>query len=412
MRSGPLSVTELNEYVRRSLAGDPMLQGIAIRGEINNFKRHTSGHLYFSLKDENSRIACVMFRQHAMMLRFQPQDGMQVILSGSAGLYTASGSYQFYGEAMSSDGAGVLYEQYLRIKERLQKEGLFDAALKKPLPLLPRAVGIVTSGSGAVLHDIVTVARRRFPAARMILRAAQVQGEGAALDITKGIQEIAELADVEVIIIGRGGGSLEDLWAFNEEILVRAVAACEKPIISAVGHETDVTLTDFAADVRAATPSAAAEIAVPSKAELMGRINGMRERFLSLAEQCLEKKRADLLGLTGRLSQHDPVHRLHLAQSRRDMMEKRLHTAAWAGYQLLLSTATGVIDRFKLSGPEQTLRRGYVIAFSRGKPVQFARQADWEMDLMFQDGRVKVRTLEIQLNTREEKDGQKNGNAV
>ena len=412
MRSGPLSVTELNEYVRRSLAGDPMLQGIAIRGEINNFKRHTSGHLYFSLKDENSRIACVMFRQHAMMLRFQPQDGMQVILSGSAGLYTASGSYQFYGEAMSSDGAGVLYEQFLRIKERLQKEGLFDAALKKPLPLMPRAIGIVTSGSGAVLHDIITVARRRFPAARMILRAAQVQGEGAALDITKGIREIAELDDVEVIIIGRGGGSLEDLWAFNEEVLVRAVAACEKPIISAVGHETDVTLTDFAADVRAATPSAAAEIAIPSKAELMGRINGMRERFLSVAEQCLEKKRADLIGLTGRISQHDPVHLLRLAQSRRDMMEKRLRTAAWAGYQLLLSAATGAVDRFKLSGPEQTLRRGYVIAFSQGKPVQFARQAEEEMDLMFQDGRVKVRTLDIQLNAQEEKDGQENGNAV
>ncbi len=412
MRSGPLSVTELNEYVRRSLAGDPMLQGIAIRGEINNFKRHTSGHLYFSLKDENSRIACVMFRQHAMMLRFQPQDGMQVILSGSAGLYTASGNYQFYGEAMASDGSGVLYEQFLRIKERLQREGLFDAALKKPLPLLPRAIGIVTSGSGAVLHDIITVARRRFPSARMILRAAKVQGEGAALDITRGLQEIAGLEDVEVIIIGRGGGSLEDLWAFNEEVLVRAVAACDKPIISAVGHETDITLTDFAADVRAATPSAAAEIAVPSKAELMNRIQGMNERFLSLADQCIEKKRTDLFEWIGRLSQHDPVHLLRLAQSRRDMLEQQLHTAAWAGYQLLLSSVTGVIDRFVLSGPDQTLRRGYVIVFSQGKPIQFARQAEGEMDLMFQDGMVMVQTLDKQLNTQEDRTGQENGNAV
>jgi len=411
MQSSPLNITELNEYVRRSLAGDPMLQGIAIRGEISNFKQHTSGHLYFSLKDETSRIACVVFRQYAMMLRFQPQDGMRVILTGSVGLYTASGNYQFYGEAMASDGAGVLYEQFLRIKERLQKEGLFDAALKKPLPLLPRAIGIVTSGGGAVLHDIITVARRRFPSARMIFRAAQVQGEGAALDIVKGLDEIAALKEVEVIIIGRGGGSLEDLWAFNEEILVRAVAACKKPVISAVGHETDVTLTDFAADVRAATPSAAAEIAVPSKAELLNRVLGMNERFLSLTDQCLERKRTDLSELIGRLSQHDPAQLLRLAQSRREMLKKRLHAAASAVYQLRLSYTSGVVERFLLSGPDQTLRRGYAIALSKGKPVQFASQASEEMDLMFQDGMVKVKTLEIKMNAQEGKNGKTNRNA-
>ena len=190
MQASALSVSDLNEYVRRSLAGDPMLQGIAVRGEVSNFRPYASGHWYFSLKDENSRIACVMFRQHNMGLRFKPQDGMKVVLIGSAGLYTVSGSYQFYAEAMLQDGVGELFQRYNALKDKLLKEGLFDAARKRPLPLLPRAMGIVTSGSGAVLHDILTVAHRRFANMPLILRPAQVQGEGAAEDLVQALHEV------------------------------------------------------------------------------------------------------------------------------------------------------------------------------------------------------------------------------
>ena len=272
MQQTALTVSDLNEYVRRSLAGDPMLHGIALRGELSNFKPYASGHWYFSLKDENSRIQCVMFRQYNMALRLRPQDGMRVVLRGSVGLYVSSGSYQFYAEHMQEDGVGELFLRFNALKEKLLKEGLFDPMRKRPLPLLPRAVGIVTSASGAVLHDIKTVSGRRFPGLPLILRPAQVQGEGAAEDLARGLQEIAALPQVDVVIIGRGGGSMEDLWAFNEEILVRAVAACGKPVISAVGHETDTTLCDFAADMRAPTPSAAAELAVPDRAELLSRL--------------------------------------------------------------------------------------------------------------------------------------------
>lgn len=402
MQSSPLSVTELNEYVRRSLAGDPMLQGLDLRGEISNFKRHSSGHLYFSLKDENCRIACVLFRQHAQMLRFQPQDGLRVVLSGSVGLYTAGGSYQFYGEMMRADGRGSLYEQFLKVKETLQKEGLFDAALKKPLPLMPRAIGIVTSSGGAVLHDIMTVARRRFPAMQLILRASQVQGEGAADDLVRGLHEVAALETVDVIIIGRGGGSLEDLWAFNEECLVRAISACSKPVISAVGHETDVTLTDFAADVRAATPSAAAELAVPSREELRNRLRRQQGVISELARQRIEQKSSALSRIISRLGLTNPVNHLNLAISRQKMLKQRLQASAQSVFDLIYSDAQGLIGRFELSGPRQTLNRGYVIALDRGRPVKSAKEAAEEMQLQFHDGQVLVKTLGIQLATGED----------
>ena len=407
MQPGPLSVSSLNEYVRRSLAGDPMLQGIALRGEISNFKRHTSGHLYFSLKDETSRIACVMFRQYAQMLRFAPGDGMSVVLSGSVGLYTATGSYQFYGEAMAADGAGALYERFLRLKEKLQKEGLFDASRKRALPLLPRGVGIVTSGGGAVFHDIVTVTRRRFPGMPLILRASQVQGAGAAEDLAAGLDALARLDEVDVIIIGRGGGSLEDLWAFNEETLVRAVASCPKPVVSAVGHETDVTLSDFAADVRAATPSAAAEIAVPSAAELDARVSGLLRGLDTQAAQALERKQSHLNGLLTRLGLADPASRLALASARQTLLSSRLNAAANSVFASIQAGAKAAMERFALAGPQQTLNRGYVIALKDGRPVKSAGVASGVMDLMFHDGTVRVNTLETYMQAKEDSDGEK-----
>ncbi len=402
MQARALSVSDLNEYVRRSLAADPMLQDMIIRGEVSNFKRHSSGHLYFSLKDESSRVACVMFRQYAQMLRFYPQDGMMVLLSGSVGLYTASGSYQFYGQAMQKDGVGALYERFLQLKDQLQKEGLFDAARKKPLPLLPRAVGVVTSATGAVIQDILTVTRRRFENMPVILRPAQVQGEGAAEDLRAGLLEIAALEEVDVIIIGRGGGSLEDLWAFNNEALVRAIAACQKPVISAVGHETDVTLADFAADMRAPTPSAAAELAVPLKKDLQERADGMLTALLISLERQLNQKSVLMNAQITRLQQSNPTQKIALALLSQGALQDRLHAAAALSLERLSTAAQAALARLKYAGPDLNLVRGYAIALWEGRPVTRAERAPEEMTLLFQDGRVKVKRLAVTLYDNEE----------
>lgn len=324
-----------------------------------------------------------------------------VLLSGSAGLYAASGSYQFYGQAMEKDGLGALYERFLMLRDKLQKEGLFDAARKRPLPLLPRAVGVVTSATGAVINDILTVTHRRFPNMPVILRPAQVQGEGAAGDLLAGLREIAALEQVDVVIIGRGGGSLEDLWAFNDEALVRAIADCEKPVISAVGHESDVTLADFAADMRAPTPSAAAELAVPIKSDLVNRVDGVLQALLSGAERELMQKSALLSELTARLQNNSPAQTLALALSEHKALAGRLHAAVSMSFQRLQNAAEAVLARLTYAGPSQTLERGYVIALSGDHPVTRAKDAPGEMTLMFQDGRVQVKTLTVSLKDKE-----------
>ena len=265
MKGLTLSVSQLNDYVRRSLASDPLLRGLCVTGEISNLKRHVSGHWYFTLKDEEAAINCAMFRQSAMSLRFRPENGQRVRAFGSVSLYVKTGSYQLYVDAMEPDGVGDLYMRFEALKRKLSEEGLFDAQLKKQLPFLPKGVGIVTSKTGAVVHDIAQVTWRRFPGMPLVLCPVKVQGEGAAAEIAEGLRTLDKRTDIDVIIVGRGGGSMEDLWAFNEEKVARAIAACKKPVISAVGHETDVTIADFTADVRAATPSVAAELADPVK---------------------------------------------------------------------------------------------------------------------------------------------------
>ncbi len=397
MQASALSVSDLNEYVRRSLAGDPMLQHIAVRGEISNFKPYSSGHWYFSIKDEMSRLACVMFRQHNMSLRFMPKDGMKVVLTGSAGLYVSSGSYQFYAEGMAEDGIGELFQRYNALKDKLQKEGLFDPLIKRPLPLLPRAIGVVTSASGAVLHDILTVTRRRFPNMTVILRAAQVQGEGAQDDLVRGLQELARLDIIDVIIIGRGGGSLEDLWAFNEEALVRAVAACAKPVISAVGHETDVTLCDFAADMRAATPSAAAELAVPDKRELQLKIASLAGALYQTARNRLLMIGAAAQSLEQALRAQNPSAVLQRAAQRLALAQAALNSTSQGALREWRSKVQALRGALSAMGPAQTLKRGYVIALSDGRPLTRASQAPEKMSLIFQDGKVLVKTLSIEM---------------
>ena len=368
------SVSELNEYVRRSLAADPMLHGVRLQGEISNFKRHSSGHWYFSLKDEEAAINCAMFRQATYGAGFRPEDGMRVELTGSVGLYGKTGAYQFYVEAMAQAGLGALYLRYEALKRKLEAEGLFDPAQKRAIPLLPRAVGIVTSKTGAVLHDIQTVAWRRNPAMRLVLCAAAVQGTDAARQIVRALHALDQREEIDVIIVGRGGGSMEDLWPFNEEAVARAIAACRTPVISAVGHETDVTIADFVADLRAPTPSAAAELAVCDRDELLGELEGLRQQLQHAAQGALREKQVALTALWERLRRQSPARQLDELEKRRQLLLTRLQTGA----QQSLSERRHALEllqaRLRSAGPAQVLARGYALVLKGGAPVSGAAQ--------------------------------------
>lgn len=310
MAEWTISVTQLNEYVRKMISGDPMLRSIKVRGEISGFKKHVSGHLYFTLKDEGARVQCVMFRQHALYLNFAPRDGMKVVLTASASLYTQNGTYQLYAEAMTQEGAGELYMRFEALKAKLSAEGLFDPSVKKPIPMLPETIGVVTSRTGAVLRDIVRVAGRRNPRVSILLAAASVQGAGAAEEIVSAIDRLNEDGRADVILCGRGGGSIEDLWPFNEEIVARAIARSGIPVISCVGHETDFTIADFVADLRAPTPSAAAELAVPVLDELIGEVDVLAVRMTRALLGRQEILRSRLERLTASAALTDPKRTL------------------------------------------------------------------------------------------------------
>ena len=384
-----LSVSELNGYVQRLLASDPMLQGIQMRGEISNFKRHSSGHCYFVLKDDQARIQCVMFRSYAQMVPLRPSDGMRVVVGGHVALYSRDGQYQFYAEAMRPDGMGELYLQFERLKQKLQQEGLFDAARKRPLPLLPVGVGIVTSPTGAVLQDIRQIAARRNPGVPLILYPARVQGPGAAVEIVAGIRALERHPQVDVIIVGRGGGSLEDLWPFNEEAVARAIHACKKPVVSAVGHETDFTIADFVADLRAPTPSAAAELTLPDRRELQDRLNELREalaRSLRTRHQ-LARERLGVLG--AQLAARHPAQVLERRRTRLEGLSQLL--ALHMGRRMAESgqRLEGLRARLEGLGPAQVLRRGYALVTDRkGNPIVRAMRCGegQEISVRLQDG--------------------------
>lgn len=268
-----LSVTQINEYIRALIAQDEILSVIIVRGEVSNLTMHRSGHIYFTLKDESSVLKAVMFRSSAQRVKFALKEGMNIIVYGRISLYTPSGQYQLYAEDIQPDGIGALYVAYEQIKEKLAKEGLFDASRKKEIPKLPASVGIVTSPTGAAIHDMINVMGRRFPLAKLVLYPALVQGESAYKTLIEGIEYFNQSKSVDVIIIGRGGGSMEDLWAFNNVELAYTIAKSDIPVISAVGHESDFTICDFVSDLRAPTPSAAAELAVPNVLSVRNDIN-------------------------------------------------------------------------------------------------------------------------------------------
>ncbi len=289
-----LSVTQLNEYIKMLLDGSPILLDICVKGEISNFVNHRTGHFYFSLKDEGGVVRAVMFKGSAAKLKFVPENGMKVIARGRVSSFVRDGQYQLYCEDMEPDGIGALYVAYEQLKRKLEEEGLFSEDSKRPLPKIPTRVGIITSPTGAAVRDMINITGRRFPYAELVLYPSLVQGESAAKNLIAGVEYFNRTRRVDVIIIGRGGGSIEDLWAFNDEMLARAVAASAIPVISAVGHETDFTICDFASDRRAPTPSAAAELAVPDTAELKRKINNVTARMELLLSKAIEIRRTNL----------------------------------------------------------------------------------------------------------------------
>ncbi|MCK4459589.1 MAG: exodeoxyribonuclease VII large subunit, partial [Methanosarcinales archaeon] len=294
------TVHELTQYVKQRLQNDPSLNNISVRGEISNFVHHTSGHMYFTMKDAHSQLNCVMFRGANQKLRFKPGSGMKVVCGGNITVYEARGVYQLLVWAIQPDGIGALYQAFEQLKEQLSKKGFFDDAHKKPLPAFPETIGIVTSRTGAVLHDIINVIRRRFPDVRIILAPARVQGDGAAAEIAHAIRQMNRLSisryrsaarRIDVMIVARGGGSIEELWAFNEPEVAEAVFESEIPIVSAVGHETDVTICDFVADLRAPTPSAAAELVVPDRGQLAQQVAGLHIRIVHAIRRVVDTER-------------------------------------------------------------------------------------------------------------------------
>lgn len=275
-----LSVLALTKYIKRKFDADPHLQDVHVRGEISNFKQHSSGHMYFTLKDEKARILAVMFARESRSMKFSPENGMKVVCKGDISVYEPSGQYQIYIKEMQPDGIGELFLAYEQLRKRLETEGLFSIQLKKPIPSYPKTVGVITSPTGAAIRDIITTIKRRYPIANILVLPALVQGENAAPSIARAIEKANNLDELDVLIVGRGGGSIEELWAFNEELVARAIHQSEVPIISAVGHETDFTIADFVADLRAPTPTAAAELAVPHIDELMERLLQRRTRMI------------------------------------------------------------------------------------------------------------------------------------
>ena len=367
-----LSVSQLNEYARRLLAGDPLLRALRVRGEITGFKRHYSGHLYFSIKDEAARVPCVMFRQNALSLDFEPADGQTVVIDGSASLYAATGTYQVYCQSMRREGAGALFQRFEALKKKLADEGLFDPALKKPLPLLPRRVGIVTSPTGAAIRDMIRILRRRNPAVDILVAPCQVQGEGAAADIARALESLNARGGADVILCGRGGGSIEDLWAFNEEIVARAIARSKIPVISCVGHETDFTIADFVADARAATPSMAAEMAAPVRQELLDALTRQEGRMRRALHGRLMLNRERLTRLSRAFRspealliapKKDALLRLY---ARMDLALERKSVASRGRLQVLERALSGL-------NPNGVLSRGYAFLESGGKLVTSVR---------------------------------------
>ena len=390
-----ITVTDLNKYIKDKVADDEILNNVLVKGEISNFKNHYTGHLYFTLKDDNSLIKCIMFKSFAERLKFIPKDGMKVMVFGTVSVFERDGVYQIYCKAMQEEGMGSLYKAYEELKLKLEKEGLFDVRNKKKIPFMPKVIGVLTSQTGSVIKDIINVSTRRNPNVYIRLFPVPVQGEGAGIKIAEAIKYMNDKKLADILILARGGGSLEDLWPFNEEIVARAIFDSKLPVISAVGHETDFTIADFVADLRAPTPSAAAELAVTDIDELKLKILGYNNR-LKLAL----KKKVELMRLRYEKCMmarvfKEPLQRINEQYIRIDMLVKSLQHNIINKYKDRKSEMITLVSKLDSLSPLKTLTRGYCIAQIGGKAVKSINDVkkDQEVDLRFIDGSKKAKIL-------------------
>lgn len=394
-----LSVSQLTGYLRQLLESDEVLQDVWVEGEISNFSQPASGHLYFTLKDSASALRCVMWRNAAARLNFAPRDGLAVELHGSMGVYEVSGQVQLYVDTIRPAGEGALYQEFLRLKAELEAQGLFDPARKRPIPERPQTIGIVTSPTGAALQDMLNTIRRRFPIAEVVIAPTAVQGIDAPQGIVAALQRLNNEIHPDVILIGRGGGSIEDLWAFNDENVVRAVAASASPIISGVGHETDFTLTDFAADLRAPTPTAAAEVATPDRFKLLASISEAANHHTTLFREVLTALRWEHNQVTNKLSQLSPAHKIDNFRQRMDEITLRLERTIRHQLERKALQLKNLQQSLRELNPQAILNRGYAIVTREkdGMVVKNTRQVKPDENILIQvsQGNLSARIIEI-----------------
>ena len=390
-----ISVTELNSYIKNKIADDEYLNNVLIKGEISNFKNHYTGHMYFTLKDENSLIKCVMFKTYAQKLNFMPKDGMKVFVLGGVSVFERDGVYQIYVKAMQEDGVGILYKKYEELKQRLEQEGYFAEEHKKAIPQMPKIIGVLTSQTGSVIRDIINVSTRRNPNVNIRLYPVPVQGEGAAEKIADGIKFMNKNQLADVLILARGGGSLEDLWPFNEEIVAHAIYNSEIPVISAVGHETDFSISDFVADLRAPTPSAAAELAVPDVYEVKQKINSYQNRLrISLVKKVEIMKLRYEKCMSSRVFK-EPLRNINDNYLKLDTYIKKLENIIKTKQKEEKTKYVELVAKLDTLSPLKTLTRGYSLVEKNNNIIKSAKDVNTgdKIDLKFSDGTKQAEIL-------------------
>lgn len=390
------SVSQVNGYLKELVDGDPLLRGLLVRGEVSNYKCYPSGHHYFSLKDEQGSIRCVMFRGDAARLRFKPVNGLSVIAYGRVSVYPRDGQYQLYCTQLMEDGRGALDRAFEELKKKLEAQGLFDPDKKQPLPAYPGRIALVTSPAGAAVRDMIRILRQRWPLTEVLVVPVRVQGEGAAEEIAAAIHQVNNRDDIDLIITGRGGGSREDLWAFNEEPVAWAIALSNIPVISAVGHEPDVTISDYVADLRASTPSNAAELAVPDQQQERQRLEGLTLRLRQAMEVQLDRDRKELRRLEQSRVLRNPVAVVDDQRMRLDGVQRRLAMALERTLRRGRVELAGLAGRVDAMSPLKVLSRGYAIAKAEGRAVTTVEQVQpgQAMDVLVADGVYHCRVEE------------------
>ena len=388
------SVTDLTHYLRELLESDEVLQDVWVKGEVSNFSRPASGHLYFTLKDSTASLRCVMWRNAVLRQSYTPRDGDAIEVHGGISVYELGGQYQLYADVFRPAGEGALYQEFLRLKGMLEAEGLFDPDRKRPIPVKPRQIGIVTSPTGAALQDILNTLRRRYPLVEVVLAPTPVQGDEAPARIIAALHDLVRIASPDVIILARGGGSIEDLWAFNDERVARAIAGSPVPVITGVGHETDFTIADFVSDVRAPTPTAAAELATPNQADLRLDLVELYERIGSLVQSHTAELRWSFKDLQNQLVRNSPINQIQSASQRVDELDHRLGAAINHFLQLAHAQMTGLMLHMASLNPRAVLERGYAIVTNRaGETVTRVGQvsAGEGLNVQVSDGDFGVR---------------------